>query len=56
MRGSFSQIFSRLAHIQPEIAGGGANMPPPIDILHLRYFMEFRVKKWVKIGGFERNK
>ena len=28
MRGSFSQIFSRLAHIHPKIAGGGQICPP----------------------------
>ena len=45
MRGSFSQIFSRLAHIHPEIAGG-ANMPPH-TIVHLRHPIFFRVK-WCK--------
>ena len=42
MRGSFSQIFSHLAHIHPEIAGG-ANMPPHA-IVHLRDPIFFRVK------------
>ena len=44
MRGSFSQIFSRLAHIHPEIAGGGKYAPPHV-IVHLRDFMFLRVNR-----------